>query len=78
MKVARDFSFGLYDLDWDAFGGHIKSACHRIPEVAESGIRSTVSGPGEGGALTGTCPIADHYIISDYIPAFLVDRVVHP
>jgi len=45
--VPKDFAFSLFELDWDSFGVHIESACKRIPEIAETGIRSTVSGPGE-------------------------------
>ena len=44
--MPKDFAFGLFELDWDAFGKHIENGCKRIPKVTETGIRSTVSGPG--------------------------------
>ena len=43
--VEKDFSFGLYELDWDVFGVHIKGAVNRIPVVEKTGIKSTVCGP---------------------------------
>lgn len=45
-QVDKDFHFGLFELDWDVFGSHIENACQRIPAVEETGIRSTVCGPG--------------------------------
>ena len=45
-QVPKDFAFGLFELDWDAFGMHIENACQRVPAINETGIRSTVSGPG--------------------------------
>ena len=30
--VARDFAFGLYELDWDVFGVHIEGAVNLIPK----------------------------------------------
>lgn len=46
IQVPKDFSFGLFELDWDAYGVHIENACVRIPQINETGIRSTVCGPG--------------------------------
>ena len=46
FQVDKDFHFGLFELDWDVFGSHIENACQRIPAVEETGIRSTVCGPG--------------------------------
>ena len=43
--VARDFAFGLYELDWDVFGVHIEGAVNLIPKIGETGIKSTVCGP---------------------------------
>nr|XP_039249122.1 sarcosine dehydrogenase, mitochondrial-like isoform X1 [Styela clava] len=43
--VEKDFSFGLYDMDWNRFEPHIKSATDLVPAVAKVGIRSTVCGP---------------------------------
>ncbi|KAF6039245.1 hypothetical protein EB796_002440 [Bugula neritina] len=58
--VPKDFAFSLFELDWDSFGVHIESACKRIPEIAETGIRSTVSGPEsftpDGSPLMGPNP----------------------
>ncbi|OXA46595.1 Sarcosine dehydrogenase, mitochondrial [Folsomia candida] len=44
-KVENDFSFGLYDLDWDVFGKHIDLASTRIPKLKDVGIKSTICGP---------------------------------
>uniref|UniRef100_H2YWY7 FAD dependent oxidoreductase domain-containing protein n=1 Tax=Ciona savignyi TaxID=51511 RepID=H2YWY7_CIOSA len=43
--VDKDFAFGLYDLDWDVFSRHIEHACMSVPQVEQTGIRSTVCGP---------------------------------
>ncbi|CAK8678205.1 unnamed protein product [Clavelina lepadiformis] len=44
-NLPKDFSFGLYDLDWEVFDEHITGAINRIPAIANVGIRSTVCGP---------------------------------
>ena len=44
-QLEKDFSFGLYDLDWDVFGAHIEGAINRIPVLERTGIKSTVCGP---------------------------------
>ena len=46
LQLPRDFSFGLYDLDWDVFKPHYESAINRVPAIENAGIRSTVCGPG--------------------------------
>ncbi|XP_071443435.1 sarcosine dehydrogenase, mitochondrial isoform X1 [Hetaerina americana] len=43
--VPRDFQFGLYELDWDVFGVHVKGATHLAPIIGKTGIKSTVCGP---------------------------------
>lgn len=43
--VAKDFTFGLYDLDWSTFEGHVKGAEELCPAFAEAGIRTTICGP---------------------------------
>jgi sarcosine dehydrogenase len=43
--VEEDFSFGLYELDWDVFGKHIEVATSRIPKLKDIGIKSTICGP---------------------------------
>ena len=45
--MKNDFAFSLFDLDWDVFSVHIEGACNRVPVIAETGIKSTVCGPGE-------------------------------
>ena len=45
LQVEKDFAFGLYELDWDVFGVHIKGACNRVPCLEKIGIKSTVCGP---------------------------------
>ncbi|OQR78471.1 sarcosine dehydrogenase, partial [Tropilaelaps mercedesae] len=44
-EVADNFSFGLYDLDMDVFGVHLKNAIIRCPILANIGIKSTICGP---------------------------------
>nr|XP_018667188.1 sarcosine dehydrogenase, mitochondrial-like [Ciona intestinalis] len=44
-NLPQDFSFGLYDLDWDIFSIHTNAAINRVPAVETTGIRSTVCGP---------------------------------
>jgi len=44
-RIAKDFAFGLYELDYDVFGVHIEGAVNRVPCLEESGIKSTVCGP---------------------------------
>ena len=45
-QVKKDFAFSLFDLDWDVFLQHVEGACHRVPAISETGVKSTVSGPG--------------------------------
>lgn len=44
-SVPKDFEFGLYDLDWEVFGVHVKGATHLAPIVGQTGVKSTVCGP---------------------------------
>lgn len=44
-RVADDFTFSLYDLDWSVFESHIKGATELCPAFGETGIKSTVCGP---------------------------------
>ncbi|KAB7498129.1 Sarcosine dehydrogenase, mitochondrial, partial [Armadillidium nasatum] len=44
-KVEKDFSFSLFDLDWNVFSAHIEGAVNRIPSLEKIGIKSTVCGP---------------------------------
>ncbi|XP_014204461.1 sarcosine dehydrogenase, mitochondrial [Copidosoma floridanum] len=43
--VPRDFNFGLYELDWNVFNAHLESMVKIVPELATTGIKSTVCGP---------------------------------
>lgn len=43
--IPQDFHFGLYDLNYDVFGAHIKEATELCPAFGEAGIKSTVCGP---------------------------------
>eukprot|EP00939_MAST-03C_sp_MAST-3C-sp1_P001494 g1494.t1 len=40
-----DFSFGLYDLDYDVFMCHLEAHINRVPAIEEAGIQSTCCGP---------------------------------
>ena len=44
-KVEEDFSFGLFDLDWDVFAVHLENGAHRVPIIGETGIKTEVCGP---------------------------------
>ena len=44
-EVEKSFAFGLFELDWDVFGVHIEGAVNLIPQIGETGIKSTVCGP---------------------------------
>lgn len=37
--------FGLYELDWDVFGVHVRGAVQLAPLLETTGIKSTVCGP---------------------------------
>eukprot|EP00929_Paragymnodinium_shiwhaense_P018855 TRINITY_DN13044_c0_g1_i1.p1 TRINITY_DN13044_c0_g1~~TRINITY_DN13044_c0_g1_i1.p1 ORF type:complete len:971 (-),score=223.55 TRINITY_DN13044_c0_g1_i1:355-3267(-) len=43
--VDPNFSFGLFDLDWDTFGQNLEGHIQRCPQVETAGIQSTVCGP---------------------------------
>ena len=51
VQVKKDFAFSLFDLDWDVFLQHVEGACRRVPAISETGVKSTVSGPG----MCGLC-----------------------
>lgn len=40
-----DFSFGLYELDWNVFNAHMEAMTILVPELANVGIKSTICGP---------------------------------
>ncbi|KAM6901533.1 sarcosine dehydrogenase, mitochondrial isoform 1-T1 [Lycodopsis pacificus] len=44
-EVSDDFAFSLFDLDWDVFAQHIEGAINRVPNLEQTGIKSTVCGP---------------------------------
>lgn len=46
-QLPDDFSFGLYDLDWNVFSPHYESAINQIPAIENVGVKSTVCGPGD-------------------------------
>ncbi|KAG7197764.1 hypothetical protein KM043_001583 [Ampulex compressa] len=41
----EDFSFSLYELDWDVFNKHAEAMVELIPQLSATGVRSTVCGP---------------------------------
>mmetsp|Transcript_10246 Transcript_10246/g.13443 ORF Transcript_10246/g.13443 Transcript_10246/m.13443 type:complete len:937 (+) Transcript_10246:534-3344(+) len=43
--VASEFSFGLFDLDWDTFAQNFNGHIQRCPSLESTGIASTVCGP---------------------------------
>uniref|UniRef100_A0A4W6C3C5 Sarcosine dehydrogenase n=1 Tax=Lates calcarifer TaxID=8187 RepID=A0A4W6C3C5_LATCA len=44
-EVSDKFAFSLFDLDWDVFMQHIEGAINRVPNLEQTGIKSTVCGP---------------------------------
>ncbi len=46
LQVSDKFAFSLFDLDWDVFMQHIDGAVNRVPALEQTGIKSTVCGPG--------------------------------
>ncbi|XP_014477949.1 PREDICTED: sarcosine dehydrogenase, mitochondrial isoform X2 [Dinoponera quadriceps] len=44
-SAPEDFSFSLYELNWDVFNTHVEAMNKLIPALATSGIRTTVCGP---------------------------------
>jgi len=44
-KLEKDFSFGLYELDYDMFSVHLEGGMNRVPCLEQTGIKSTVCGP---------------------------------
>lgn len=47
FQVLDNFAFGLFNLDWDVFTQHIDGAINRVPALEQTGIKSTVCGPGK-------------------------------
>lgn len=45
VQLAKDFSFGLYELDWNVFNKHADEMVKLVPKLAKTGIKSTVCGP---------------------------------
>jgi len=45
VKPPEDFSFSLYELNWDVFNTHVEAMNRLIPALATTGIRTTVCGP---------------------------------
>ena len=44
-ELADDFFFSLLNEDWDQFGPYMQQAIHRIPALADAGIRTLLNGP---------------------------------
>jgi len=43
--LPNEFSYGLYDLDWDVFGFNLDGHLKRVPSLEQTGIAHTVCGP---------------------------------
>lgn len=44
-KAPQDFSFSLYELDWNTFNTHLESMIHLVPKLSTTGIKTEVCGP---------------------------------
>lgn len=43
--LPQPFEFGLLNENWDQFGPYLEQGIHRVPALADSGIRSLINGP---------------------------------
>ena len=44
-SVPKDFSFGLYELDWTIFNTHLEAMVELVPVLGKTGVKSTICGP---------------------------------
>uniref|UniRef100_A0AAR2IXA3 Sarcosine dehydrogenase n=1 Tax=Pygocentrus nattereri TaxID=42514 RepID=A0AAR2IXA3_PYGNA len=56
-EVSDKFAFSLFNLDWDVFMQHIEGAINRVPALEQTGIKSTVCGPGPGCGSSTARPV---------------------
>jgi len=55
LQVEKEFSFSLFDLDWEVFSVNIEGAVNRVPVIEKTGIKSTVCGPGMSVCFYDVC-----------------------
>lgn len=60
--MSDKFAFSLFDLDWDVFMQHIEGAVNRVPALEQTGIKSTVCGPGTKPFSKFSCKISKMWI----------------
>jgi len=64
----RDFAFGLFDMDWEAFDHNLSGHMELCPSVETAGIQSTVCGPEsftpDHKPLVGPYPSMDGYFLA--------------
>jgi len=64
----KDFAFGLFDLDFDAFNQNLEGHLELCPQVEEAGIQSTVCGPEsftpDHKPLVGIHPKINNYFVA--------------
>ena len=73
-QVCDKFAFSLFDLDWDVFMQHIEGAVNRVPVLEQTGIKSTVCGPGPP---THTHTHTERLFQTGFVTFSLVCRVLH-
>lgn len=44
-SAPQDFSFSLYELDWNTFNTHLESMIHLVPKLSTTGIKTEICGP---------------------------------
>lgn len=64
-QVSDKFAFSLFDLDWDVFMQHIEGAVSRVPALEQTGIKSTVCGPGTHAHTHAQ--LCSHHLMGNYI-----------
>lgn len=68
-QVSDKFAFSLFDLDWDVFMQHIEGAVNRVPALEQTGIKSTVCGPGTHTHTRAHthAQLCSHHLMGNYI-----------
>jgi sarcosine dehydrogenase len=65
--IARDFSFQLFDDDWDHFEQHMQAALARVPALRTAGIKKMIHAPEsftpDGNFILGLAPELKNYFV---------------
>jgi sarcosine dehydrogenase len=65
--ISRDFSFQLFDDDWDHFAQHMQAALARVPALRTAGIKKMIHAPEsftpDGNFILGVAPELKNYFV---------------